>query len=111
MQAEAWLQAEAQTQGWAKATKLAGRTTSQGLVGVHIKDNVGAMVELNCETDFVAKNEKFKNLVSQVARECASGATPMLENGLKKVRFSLLHSSNSAQEKGIANKKPSILGI
>lgn len=82
--AESWLQAEAQAQGWAKATKLAGRTTAQGLIGIHIEDNVGAMVEVNCETDFVARNEKFKALVSQVAKECASGATPLLEHGLKK---------------------------
>lgn len=46
------------------------------------------MVEVNCETDFVARNEKFKTLVSQVAKECASGATPLLEHGLKKVKFS-----------------------
>lgn len=45
-------------------------------------------MEVNCETDFVARNEKFKALVSQVAKECASGATPLLEHGLKKVKFS-----------------------
>lgn len=48
------------------------------------------MVEVNCETDFVARNEKFKSLVSQAAKECASGATPLLEHGLKKVTFSCM---------------------
>lgn len=69
--AEAWLQTEAQAQGWAKATKLAGRSTTQGLVGVHVEGNTGVLVEVNCETDFVARNEKFQSLVSTIAKELA----------------------------------------
>ncbi|TMW49881.1 hypothetical protein DOY81_005062 [Sarcophaga bullata] len=69
--AEKWLNEQAQSLGWSKATKLAERATAQGLVGVLIKGNIGAMVEVNCETDFVARNENFKNFVDHVSRVCA----------------------------------------
>lgn len=62
---------QAQSLGWSKATKLAERATAQGLVGVLIHGNIGAMVEVNCETDFVARNEHFKNFVDHVSRICA----------------------------------------
>jgi len=59
--------------GLAKAAKKAGRATSQGVIGSYIHNNgkIGVMVELKCETDFVAKNEKFlafaKDLAMQIA--------------------------------------------
>jgi len=69
--AEAWLNSQAQEQGWMKAAKLQSRTTRHGLIGIS-KDRVGvAMVEINCETDFVARNEKFQSLVAEAARACA----------------------------------------
>ncbi|XP_034472282.1 elongation factor Ts, mitochondrial [Drosophila innubila] len=67
-QAEKWLHQQAQSLGWSKATKVADRVTAQGLVGVLINGNRGAMVELNCETDFVARNETFKRFVDHVSR-------------------------------------------
>ncbi|XP_044751902.1 elongation factor Ts, mitochondrial [Coccinella septempunctata] len=68
--AEKWLHEQAQTLGWKKATKLEGRQTTQGLVGVITRGNCAAMVELNCETDFVAKNNEFKSMVETVAESC-----------------------------------------
>lgn len=68
--AEKWLNDQAQSMGWTKATKVADRVTTQGLIGVLIRGNRGAMVELNCETDFVARNETFKRFVDHVARIC-----------------------------------------
>lgn len=68
--AEKWLNDQAQSMGWTKATKVADRATAQGLVGVLIRGNRGAMVELNCETDFVARNDTFKRFVDHVARIC-----------------------------------------
>lgn len=56
--------------GWSKATKLEGRTTQQGLVGVLVKNNIGAMVEVNCETDFVARNENFQEFVQKASMAC-----------------------------------------
>ncbi|KAH8283002.1 hypothetical protein KR054_011497 [Drosophila jambulina] len=68
--AEKWLHEQAQSLGWTKATKVADRATAQGLIGVLIRGNRGSMVELNCETDFVARNDTFKRFVDHVARVC-----------------------------------------
>lgn len=68
--AETWLNEQAQAMGWAKATKLAGRSVNQGLVAVKFDKNHGALVELNCETDFVAKNEKFHKMIEDAAAAC-----------------------------------------
>src|SRR4028118_274596 len=53
--------------GLASAAKKAGRTASEGLVGVAVEGNAGAIVEINAETDFVARNDKFQNLVRNAA--------------------------------------------
>jgi elongation factor Ts len=47
-------------------TKREGRTASNGLVAFDLSDGVGTLVEVNCETDFVAKGEKFQELAQQV---------------------------------------------
>ncbi|MFA6103351.1 MAG: translation elongation factor Ts [Victivallaceae bacterium] len=52
--------------GIAKAEKKSGRTTKEGKIISCIKGNKGAMVEVLCETDFVASNEKFKNYISAI---------------------------------------------
>lgn len=57
--------------GWSKATKLEGRSTTQGLVGVLVQKNIAAMVEVNCETDFVARNDNFKLFVEKASKACA----------------------------------------
>ena len=55
------------TKGLAAAAKKAGRTAAEGLVGVAVEGNRGAVVEVNSETDFVAKNEQFQEFVRTVA--------------------------------------------
>lgn len=42
-----------------KASKAASRVTAEGVVATHIAGNVGALIEVNCETDFVTKNDDF----------------------------------------------------
>jgi len=59
-----WLRAK----GLSAAAKKAGRTASEGLVGAIVEGNRGAVVEVNSETDFVAKNEIFQDFVSNVAK-------------------------------------------
>ncbi len=54
--------------GIASADKKMGRIAAEGVVSTFIKDNTGAMVEVNCETDFVAKNENFKELANEIAK-------------------------------------------
>lgn len=65
-QAQKWLDERAQAEGWNKANKLEGRTTSHGLIGVQVDGKQGVILELNCETDFVAKNNKFLTLLHEV---------------------------------------------
>ncbi len=57
--------------GIVKAASKAGRVAASGLVTVVKCDNMGCVVELNAETDFVAKNEKFQKLVADVAAKAA----------------------------------------
>ena len=56
------------TKGLAKAAKKSGRTAAEGLVGVAVEGGRGGVVEVNSETDFVAKNAEFQGLVRDVAR-------------------------------------------
>ncbi|XP_047439612.1 elongation factor Ts, mitochondrial [Mugil cephalus] len=65
-QAETWLNEQAQKEGWSKANKLEGRKAKEGLIGLFVGDKVAVMVEVNCETDFVARNENFQQLVKDV---------------------------------------------
>jgi elongation factor Ts len=59
-----WLRAK----GLAAAAKKAGRTAAEGLIGVAVEGPRGAVVEVNSETDFVAKNEQFQGFVREVAK-------------------------------------------
>ncbi len=62
--------------GQASAAKREGRGTSEGVVAsyIHANDKVGAMVEVQCETDFVARNEDFKAFAYEVALHVAATA-------------------------------------
>jgi elongation factor Ts len=53
--------------GISKAAKKAGRTAAEGLVGVAVGNDAGALVEVNAETDFVARNDEFKGFVKSAA--------------------------------------------
>ena len=57
--------------GIASADKKMGRIAAEGLVASSIQADCGAMVEVNCETDFVAKNEEFKELTNGLAEVVA----------------------------------------
>jgi elongation factor Ts len=55
------------TKGLAKAAKKAGRVAAEGLIGLAADAKEAALVEVNSETDFVARNQKFQEMVSKVA--------------------------------------------
>ncbi len=65
---------ELRTKGLAKAAKKAGRITSEGVVAsyIHGGGRIGVLVEVNCETDFVAKTDEFKQLVHDLAMQIAA---------------------------------------
>jgi elongation factor Ts len=60
--------------GLAKAAKKAGRATNEGIVHayLHHNDRLGVLVELDCETDFVAKTEQFRTLANDIALQIAN---------------------------------------
>ena len=76
------------TRGLAAVAKKAGRVTNEGTVMALVSDDakVGALVELNCETDFVGMNEKFKAYAEKIAR-AALAAKPADLDGLKAAEF------------------------
>jgi len=60
--------------GLAQAAKKAGRSTSEGLVGhyIHMGGKIGVLVEVNCESDFVARTDAFQGLVKELAMHIAA---------------------------------------
>jgi len=62
--------------GLASASKKAGRVASEGAVGsyIHAGGKIGVLVEVNCETDFVAKNEQFQTFVKDIAMHIAAAS-------------------------------------
>ena len=62
--------------GLASAAKRAGRTTSQGVIGsyIHMGGKIGVLVEVNCESDFVARTDDFNNLVKELGMHIAAAS-------------------------------------
>lgn len=72
--------------GVSKAAKKADRIAAEGLASVAIDGNVAAIAEINSETDFVAKNEKFQNLVKEIT-EAIAESNPEDVEAAEKVEF------------------------
>ncbi|MEA4134304.1 translation elongation factor Ts [Mycoplasma sp. 2045] len=68
--------------GIVKAAKKAGRITAEGAVSAHGTDKEAVMVEINSETDFVAKNDKFLNLLNEVTKSVFESKANTLEEAL-----------------------------
>ncbi|WP_431661306.1 translation elongation factor Ts [Pantanalinema rosaneae] len=83
--------------GISSAEKKAGKVTAEGLVDsyIHTGGRIGVLVEVNCQTDFVARNEDFKTLVSDIAKQVA--ACPQVEY----VKVSDIPASLVEKEKAI----------
>jgi elongation factor Ts len=60
--------------GLAQATKKAGRSTNEGVIGsyIHMGGKIGVLVEVNCESDFVARTDDFQNLAREIAMHIAA---------------------------------------
>src|SRR5205807_6243452 len=71
--------------GLAKAAKKAGRIAAEGLIGIALTATKGAIVEVNSETDFVARNDFFQGLVRMIADIALTAGTDVEE--IKKVRI------------------------
>jgi elongation factor Ts len=68
--------------GLAAAGKKAGRITAEGTIAAHVAGNIGVLVEVNCETDFVGRNENFRNFAQQVADAIAQSKTTSVDDFL-----------------------------
>lgn len=68
-------------QGIAAASKKAGRTTSEGIIYsyIHPGDKLGVLVEINCETDFVARTDDFRDFAKDVAMQIAAADPKVVE--------------------------------
>ncbi|KLT21940.1 translation elongation factor Ts [Wolbachia endosymbiont of Armadillidium vulgare str. wVulC] len=89
------------TIGLAKADKKSDRVASDGLIAMCLTENYGVLVELNCETDFVARNEKFIELVSNLASiACQERCTSVDE--LKNAKYGDIGTVQGAIMNGIS---------
>ena len=91
--------------GAAKADKRAGREASEGLIGsyVHHDGSVGVLVELNCETDFVARTEDFKALAKEPAVHIAA-AKPLAVR-IEDLPADVVQRERAVYEKQVAEQK------
>ena len=65
--------------GIAKAEKKASRIAAEGIVACYVEGNVGVLVELNCESDFVAKNPQFSEIANEVSKVIVKNSPASVE--------------------------------
>ncbi|HTJ27994.1 MAG TPA: elongation factor Ts [Candidatus Limnocylindria bacterium] len=92
--------------GQSKAEKKAERSANEGLVGsyIHAGGKIGVLVEINCETDFVARNDRFQQLVRDVAMHVAAMSPQYLDRDA--VPESVLAEVKAELEKTVPPGKP-----
>ena len=99
--------------GIASVAKKASRIAGEGVVGsyIHMGGKIGVLVEINCETDFVAKSDEFNNLVKDVAMQIAAAKPEFVriedvpqENIEKEKEILIAQAENEGKPKNIAEK-------
>jgi elongation factor Ts len=97
------------TKGIAGASKKASRATKEGIVAsyIHLQGKVGVLVEVNCETDFVAKNEKFREFVKDITLHIAA-AHPLYVNR-EEVPAQLIESERAIYEAQVKGKPENVI--
>jgi elongation factor Ts len=97
------------TKGIAGASKKASRATKEGIVAsyIHLQGKVGVLVEVNCETDFVAKNEKFREFVKDITLHIAA-AHPLYVNR-EGVPAELIESERAIYEAQVKGKPENVI--
>jgi elongation factor Ts len=93
--------------GLASAAKKAGRVTAEGVVGsyIHAGGKIGVLVEVNCETDFVARTDEFQELVRDIAMHIAAADPRFVRR--EEVTADVLDRERAVQrEKTLAEGKP-----
>jgi len=102
-------EAALRTKGIAGASKKASRATKEGIVAsyIHLQGKVGVLVEVNCETDFVAKNEKFREFVKDITLHIAA-AHPLYVNR-EEVPAKLVDSEKAIYEGQVKGKPANVI--
>lgn len=97
------------TKGIAGASKKASRATKEGIVAsyIHLQGKVGVLVEINCETDFVAKNEKFREFVKDITLHIAA-AHPLYVSR-EEVSAQLIESERAIYEVQVKGKPENVI--
>ena len=97
------------TKGIAGASKKASRATKEGIVAsyIHLQGKVGVLVEVNCETDFVAKNEKFREFVKDITLHIAA-AHPLHVNR-EEVPAQVIESERAIYEAQVKGKPANVV--
>jgi elongation factor Ts len=97
------------TRGIAGASKKASRATKEGIVAsyIHLQGKVGVLVEVNCETDFVAKNEKFREFVKDITLHIAA-AHPLYVNR-EEVPAQLIESEQAIYQAQVKGKPENVI--
>jgi len=94
--------------GLSLAAKKAGRTTGQGLVGSYIHmDKIGVLVELNCETDFVAKTNDFRELLKDIAMHVAAANPQYIRR--EEVPQPVIEKESEIYKAQLENKPPQVV--
>jgi elongation factor Ts len=102
-------EAALRTKGIASAGKKASRATKEGIVAsyIHLQGKVGVLVEVNCETDFVAKNENFREFVKDITLHIAA-AHPLYVNR-EEVPAKVIESEKAIYEAQVKGKPENVL--
>jgi elongation factor Ts len=93
--------------GLAAAAKKAGRATSEGIIGqyIHAGGKLGVLVEVNCETDFVARTDEFQEFVRDIAMQIAA-ANPLYVNREEVPQAALDNEKEIFRNQALAEGKP-----
>jgi elongation factor Ts len=94
--------------GLATAAKKAGRSASEGMIGSYIHmDKIGVMVEVNCETDFVARTDDFREMVKDIAMHIAAANPTYLSR--EQVPQEVLDREKEIYRAQVTNKPPQVV--
>jgi elongation factor Ts len=93
--------------GLATAAKKAGRTASEGIIGSYIHmERIGVMIEVNCETDFVARTDDFKELVKDISMHIAAANPSYLSR--EDVPQDVIEREKEIYRAQVTNKPPQV---
>jgi len=94
--------------GLASASKKSARTASEGIIGSYIHmDKIGVMVEINCETDFVARTDDFKELVKDVSMHIAAASPQYLSR--EDIPQNVIDREKDIYRAQVEGKKPEVV--